>query len=246
MNRQGWFDWGGCGPGSSRNNCGHWKEAPRLTLPPAPARTPKLLLDAADRVAEIYHSAHKWPVFAAWSKLMIRGTKRRNRHPRSERREAMVLAFSAAMRYCDLSESEVSADGGKGNRIGVPLADGRYFEIGIPRLAEMCGMTTRRTTRAIKSLIAIGLLKETARTAKHKSAAGRGFPFVRWIPRRAFHMLGLGAAHLKQLRYHAQRAIKKIRPPRLEAAKARSLEAMHMVLTALPGRRGFGGSRAPP
>jgi hypothetical protein len=105
------------------------------------------------------------------------------RKMRSERREACCALLGAIAHYCDLPTLCLS----------VPQPDGSLVPLRMDTLAERAGLTLRRAERAMRDIVASGLLAVHRRCELQDDGTYIGRTAIRVVPSSFFGLFGLEA-----------------------------------------------------
>ena len=185
------------------NNCGHISNTPRWFEPPEKHTRPHIIKSLINCIKEYY----KEPSALIPSLNKANGS---DRQQRSERREACISVLGCLVHYMDLATL----------RVGIPQADQSFKGITMPFITEKCGLSLRRTERAVADLVASGLLTVYPLCEKLEDATYKGFAAIRTINKKIFTIFGLGG-RLKYEREKAAARIRKKERKSLNSAKAK-------------------------
>lgn len=176
----------------SGNKCGHNPETPRFfEPPPSHALRPPLLRAAILAVAKYFLSPFILPLLNA-----VNGS---DRQQRSERREACIIVIGCILHYTDLATF----------RVGIPQADGSMAGLTMPFIAEKCGLSLRRTERAIHDLKKAGFINVYPIVKRLEGATYKGIAAIRTVSIHLFTVLGLDKWLIHERRKAAERKAKK-------------------------------------
>jgi len=185
------------------NNCGHISNTPRWFEPPEKHTRPHIIKSLIDSIKGYY----KEPSALIPSLNQANGS---DRQQRSERREACISVLGCLVHYLDLATL----------RVGIPQADQSFKGITMSFITEKCGLSLRRTERAVADLVASGLLTVYPLCEKLEDATYKGFAAIRTINKKIFTIFGLGG-RLKYEREKAAARIRKKERKSLNSAKAK-------------------------
>jgi len=219
-------------PAGSGNRCGHDPQHPRFfSPPPEHGVRPPILCNWIERVRQFYDAPDIIPSLAhALFDRQVAADPAGDRQPRqmrSERREACCALLGSIMHYCDLPSLCVS----------VPQADGSLVPVTLHTLAERAGLGLRRAERAMRDIVAGGLLVPHPRAERREDGSYGGRAAIRVVPSCVFGLFGLEA----RLEHDRRR----ISQQRREAAGTRTGGArLRTAIGAALGATG-GGARSP-
>jgi len=185
------------------NNCGHISSTPRWFEPPEKHTRPHIIKSLIDSIKDYY----KEPGALIPSLNQANGS---DRQQRSERREACISVLGCLVHYLDLATL----------RVGIPQSDQSFKGITMSFITEKCGLSLRRTERAVADLVASGLLTVYPLCEKLEDATYKGFAAIRTINKKIFTIFGLGG----RLRYEREKATARTRKKErksLSSAKAK-------------------------
>ncbi len=172
------------------NNCGHIPTEPIWFEPPAKHTRPKIITKIINEIRQYYSTASIIP-----SLNLANGS---DRQQRSERREACVVVLGCLLHYLDLATL----------RVGIPQNDGSFKGISMPFIAEKCGLTLKRTERAVADLVKSGLITVHSICEKISDTVYKGYAAIRTVSKKLFTLFGLGG-RLKYERDKASDRLKK-------------------------------------
>ncbi|ABA56552.1 hypothetical protein Noc_A0039 (plasmid) [Nitrosococcus oceani ATCC 19707] len=171
---------------SGGNGCGHNPANPRWFLPPENHKErPRILGKLSEKIRAYYHD----PEAILPSLNLANGSERKQR---SERREACLQILSCLTHYLDLVTL----------RVGIPWKDGSFGGISMERIATLCGIGLRRAERAIRDLVAAGIITVHPIAKQSGLATYTGYPAIRTISTSLFKAFGLS----KWLRHERDKA----------------------------------------
>ena len=175
-------------PAGSGNRCGHDPQHPRFfSPPPEHGVRPPILCNWIERVRQFYDAPDIIPSLAhALFDRQVAADPAGDRQPRqmrSERREACCALLGSIMHYCDLPSLCVS----------VPQADGSLVPVTLHTLAERAGLGLRRAERAMRDIVAGGLLVPHPRAERREDGSYGGRAAIRVVPSCVFGLFGLEA-----------------------------------------------------
>jgi hypothetical protein len=126
---------------ASGNRCGHRPDTPRFFIPPEHHANRPLFLRTTNKATEkFYDDPSLLP--------LLNAANGSTRQQRSERREGCVVIMQSLIHYTDLITQ----------RVGIPQADGSMTGLTMPFLATIAGLSLRRAERAIRDLVAAGMI----------------------------------------------------------------------------------------
>lgn len=187
----------------SGNNCGHLPSSPIWFEAPEAHTRPHIIKKLIHSVKDYYSE----PNATIPSLNLSNGS---NRQQRSERREACISTLSCLVHYLDLSTL----------RVGIPHADQSFQGIKMSFIAERCGLTLRRTERAIADLVASSLITVYPLCEKLEDSTYKGYAAIRTISPKLFAIFGL-AGRLKYEREKAAARKRKKERKSLNSSKAK-------------------------
>lgn len=167
------------------NNCGHIPTNPRWFDPPPKHTRPKIISKLIDETQQYYSS----PSSTIPSLNLANGS---NRQQRSERREACVSVLGCLIHYLDLATL----------RVGIPQPDKSFTGISMPFIAEKAELTLKRTERAVRDLVASGLITVHPLCEKLSDTVYKGYAAIRTVSRKLFTLFGMGG----RLKYEREKA----------------------------------------
>jgi len=167
------------------NNCGHMPAKPRWFEPPPQHTRPKIISKIISEIQQYYRE----PASIIPSLNLANGS---NRQQRSERREACLSVLGCLLHYLDLSSL----------RVGIPQPDKSFTGISMPFIAERAGLTLKRTERAVKDLVASGLITVHPLCEKLSDTVYKGYAAIRTVSRKLFTLFGMGG----RLKYEREKA----------------------------------------
>ena len=172
----------------SGNRCGHDPRHPRFfSPPPEHGVRPPILCHWIERVRQFYDAPGTIPSLAhALFGRQVAADPAGDHQPRqmrSERREACCALLGSIMHYCDLPSLCVS----------VPQADGSLVPVALKTLAERAGLGLRRAERAMRDIVAGGLLRPHPRAERREDGSYIGRAAIRVVPSSVFGLFGLEA-----------------------------------------------------
>ena len=148
---------------------------------------PPILCHWIDRVRQFYDAPGKIPSLAhalfGRQAAADPGSTAQPRQMRSERREACCALLGSIMHYCDLPSLCVS----------VPQSDGSLVPVALKTLAERAGLGLRRAERAMRDIVAGGLLVPHPRAERREDGSYIGRAAIRVVPPSVFGLFGLEA-----------------------------------------------------
>lgn len=184
------------------NNCGHIPNNPRWFDPPPEHTRPKIISKIIDEIQQYYCD----PASTIPSLNLANGS---NRQQRSERREACLSVLGCLIHYLDLASL----------RVGIPQPDNSFTGISMPFIAEKAGLTLKRTERAVKDLVASGLITVHPLCQKLSETVYKGYAAIRTISKKLFTLFGMGS----RLKYEREKAAARQRKrTRKEALKGKA------------------------
>ncbi len=200
----------------SGNRCGHDPRHPRFfSPPPEHGARPPILCNWIERVRQFYDSPGKIPSLAhALFGRQVAADPAGDHQPRqmrSERREACCALLGSIMHYCDLPSLCVS----------VPQADGSLVPVALKTLAERAGLGLRRAERAMRDIVAGGLLVPHPRAEHREDGSYVGRAAIRVVPASVFGLFGL-EARLEHDRQRISKRRREARATRTDGARLRT------------------------
>ena len=163
------------------NGCGHNPHQFRRFTPPS-HHHPAILEDARARIGDCLGDF--WDVLFAG-----------DRQKRSERREACGILLSCLIHRMDLVTL----------RVGIPDDAQKMQGYSEKALCRMTGLGLRRVERAMRDLVAMGIVTVYARSQKQNDGSYKGIAAVRTISMRFFDLIGLGKKIRKERKKASQR-----------------------------------------
>lgn len=158
------------------NGCNHHPANPQWFSPPeAHKARPRILCKLGEKIRAYYYN----PNTVLPSLNFANG---RSRQQRSERREACLQVLGCLTHYLDLATL----------RVGIPSGDGAFRGIRMARIAELCGIGLRRAERAIRDLVAAGIIQVHPIAKIKASGEYTGYAAIRTVPESLFKAFGLG------------------------------------------------------
>jgi hypothetical protein len=151
------------------------------------------------------------------------------RQMRSERREACCALLGSIMHYCDLPSLCLS----------VPQADGSLAPVTLKTLAERAGLGLRRAERAMRDIVAGGLLATHPRAERRDDGTYIGRAAIRVVAPSVFGLFGL-EARLEHDRLRIGKQRREAAGTRTEGARLRT------AIGAALGVAGGGDRPRPP
>lgn len=173
--------------------CDHDPRQPRLELVARVApNVPKIIRDAIDRCARIYHRPNTFPELTGAS---LAGGRARIRKRRSSRLEAIALVAAALIRRGDRRTL----------RVGDQRDDGLCNGVVRLKLMEQTGLNLPRLVRAIREGEEAAYWKSDQAVEEYADPETgekryRGFPAVRVLTPLLFQRLGISPRKLKKAR----------------------------------------------
>lgn len=156
------------------NRCGHRPETPRFLIPPEHHANRPLFLRTTNKATEkFYYDPSLLP--------LLNAANGSTRQQRSERREGCVVIMQSLIHYTDLITQ----------RVGIPQADGSMAGLTMPFLATMAGLSLRRAERAIRDLVAAGMITVHPICKKISDTVYEGIAAIRTVSTHFFTALGL-------------------------------------------------------
>lgn len=178
------------------NNCNHNPANPSWFEPPENHTRPKIITQLIDNIQQYYFD----PVSTIPS---LNFANNSDRQQRSERREACISVLGCLVHYLDLATL----------RVGIPQADQSFQGISMMFIAERCGLTLKRTERAVKDLVKSGLLTVHPLCEKLEDATYKGYAAIRTINKKLFSLFGLG----ERLKFEREKASARVRKKQRKA-----------------------------
>ena len=163
------------------NGCGHNPQHFRRFRPPS-HHHPAILEDARARIGDCLGDF--------WGALFGG-----HRQKRSERREACGILLSCMIHRIDLVTL----------RVGIPDNDQHMQGYSAKVLSRMTGLGLRRVERAMRDLVAMGLVTVYARNQKQDDGTYKGIAAIRAISILFFDLIGLGKKIRKERKKASQR-----------------------------------------
>lgn len=171
---------------STGNRCGHDPAAPRWFAPPEDhGARPSIIRKWILRVRAFYDDPSTIPSLANAGRAVEAdsASAAKPRRMRSERREACCRLLAAIAHYCDLPSLCLS----------VPQEDGRLRPIRMDTLAECANLSLRRAERAMRDIVAGGLISVHRRCEQREDGSYLGRAAIRIVPEAVFGLFGLEA-----------------------------------------------------
>mgnify|MGYP006285007463 FL=1 len=111
-------------------------------------------------------------------------------------------------------------------RVGIPDNEQRMQGYSAKVLSRMTGLGLRRVERAMRDLVAMGLVTVYARSQKQEDGTFKGFAAIRTISIRFFDLIGLG----RKLRKERKKASARRHERFLKAFSQKTFELMARVI----------------
>jgi hypothetical protein len=184
------------------NRCGHDPHQFRRFKPPS-HHHPAILEDARARIGDCLGDF--------WGALFGG-----HRQKRSERREACGILLSCLIHRMDLVTL----------RVGIPDNEQRMQGYSAKVLSRMTGLGLRRVERAMKDLVAMGIVTVYARSQKQEDGSFKGIAAIRTISIRFFDLIGLG----KKVRKERKKASARRHELFLKVSSQKTFELMAKVI----------------
>jgi hypothetical protein len=190
-----------------------------------------------ERVRDFYQNPGKIPSLAnaLFGRKVAADPKgdHKPRKMRSERREACCALLGAIAHYCDLPTLCLS----------VPQPDGTMLPLRMDTLAERAGLTMRRAERAMRDIVAGGLVGVYRRCELQDDGTYIGRAAIRVVPPSFFGLFGLEERLQHDRRRISQKRIEaRENQPPTRTAGARIHLTIDAAIDKLTGRH----SRKPP
>lgn len=184
----------------SGNRCGHDPQRPRK-LANRGLRKPLILERLSAKIDAYYEDPET-------SIPTLNAVNHSQRRQRSERREACLLVLGVLIRYTDLGSL----------RIGIPNTEGDMDGLSANMMSVQCGISLRRTERALNDLRLAGVMGTERRCKEIAQDVFRSEPAIRALSFHLFTLFGLDRWLL-----HEQRKARERRLFRIEKMRRRLL-----------------------
>lgn len=191
------------------NRCGHDPHQFRRFKPPS-HHHPAILEDARSRIGDCLGDF--------WGTLFGG-----HRQKRSERREACGVLLSCLIHRMDLVTL----------RVGIPDKDQRMQGYSAKVLSRMTGLGLRRVERAMRDLVAMGLVTVYARSQKQEDGTYKGIAAIRTISIRFFDLIGLG----KKVRKERKKASARRHEHFLKVSSQKTFELLACAINNTKGTK---------